>query len=278
MAGYSPLSLPEAPPRAPWPSWEVVWTRREKGCTRGPSPSLLARCTGLQHRNLEDPAGTWEPTDTWLGRSRSSPAPRRRRRTPVGGRVSDADTPDCKPRSPAGPAPMPCHARTRPQPRPSAPPTQATSGFSSTSSAMLATRVCRVCRRFGIKTRWLRGALAVGGDAGRHATPWLCNREARVPAQGMASSVAATLRVPREPTLEGASRSHWRSERGAGKLRFRREVVLAAKLRNSSQFPPSFPEVGPRKRLASGVQYAAEVAGTQSTSRASLSPGSNQVP
>lgn len=86
----------------------------------------------------------------------------------------------------------------------------------------------------------------MGGDAGRHATPWLCNREARVPAQGMASSVAATLRVPREPTLDGASRSHWRSERGAGKLRFRREVVPAEKVWNSSLCPPSFREVGPR--------------------------------
>lgn len=84
------------------------------------------------------------------------------------------------------------------------------------------------------------------GDAGIHATPWLCNREARVLARGMASSMAATLRVPREPPLDGASRSHWRSERGAGKLRFRREVVLAEKLWNSSLCPPSFPEVGPR--------------------------------
>lgn len=88
----------------------------------------------------------------------------------------------------------------------------------------------------------------MGGDAGRHATPWLCNREARVLARGMASPMADTLRVPREPPLDGASRSHWRSERGAGTLRFRREVVLAGKLWNSL-CPPSFPEVGPRLAL-----------------------------
>lgn len=219
------------------------------GGRRGALGVLLHRCWPAAQACSTGISKVWRapgnrPTPGWGGVGPARPPEEGGEPQSAAGRAPQ--TPDCKPRSPAGPAPKPCHARTRPRPRPSAPPTQPTSGFSSTSSAMLATHVCRVCRRFGVKTRWLRGVLAVGGDAGRHATPWLCNREARVPAQGMASSVAATLRVPREPTLDGASRCHWRSERGAGKLRFRREFVPAEKVWNSSLCPPSFREVGPR--------------------------------